>query len=73
MRGNPKYIYGDIVKFKFNDTEKIGIVAIIDAYGTFADDSDVSYDLMVKDENTLYKHFREDFLIEKIGHTDIIW
>ena len=76
--GHPKYNYGDIVKFKWDGDDnppKTGIIAIIDRYGTFFDDSDVSYDIMVKDENMLYKHYREDSVIEKIGEVpeDKIW
>jgi len=67
MRGKPKYTYGDIVKFKLDDKIKTGIIAIVDSWGTFEDNSDASYDILNKEENTLYKHFREDSVIEKIG------
>ena len=76
MLGKPKFTYGDVVKFKmFDGTEKFGVVAIIDRYGTFEDDSDVSYDIFSKEENILYKHFREDLVIEKVGEVpeDKIW
>ena len=49
MIGKPKFKYGDKVKFVLEDKEYIGEVWIIDKYGTFDDDSDVSYDIMVKD------------------------
>ena len=67
MLGKPKYNYGDVVKFKLGDDIKEGIIAIIDKYGTFEDNSDVSYDIMNKEENILYKHLGEKFVIEKIG------
>ena len=74
MRGNPKYQLGDIVRFRFmlNDTNLIkeGTIAIIDKYGTFEDNSDVSYDIYIQSENMLYKHFQESYVIEKIGHED---
>ena len=76
MLGKPKYTYGDIVKFTANDNKiREGIIAIIDRWGTFEDDSDVSYDIMNKEENILYKHFREDCIIEKIGEVkeEEIW
>ena len=38
---------------------KVGVVFVVDAYGTFFDDSDASYDIMVEKENMLYKHFTE--------------
>ena len=76
MLGKPKYDYGDIVKFNIGENEqRTGVVAIIDRYGTFFDNSDVSYDILNKEENMLYKHFREDFIVEKIGKIDsnMIW
>lgn len=70
----PKYTYGDIVKFQFGQytDEKIvytkeGIVAIVDANGTWLNPGKPSYDILVKDENILYKHIAEEFVIEKIG------
>lgn len=72
MLGYPKYQIGQIVTFEIDmynrgkqETEtlkKEGTIAIIDKYGTFEDDSDVSYDILVTDENCLYKHIREDFI-----------
>ena len=32
---------------------KVGVVFVVDAYGTFFDDSDASYDIMVEKENML--------------------
>lgn len=70
MLGNPKYDYDDIVKFKITD-EKLGEVEcegniyIIDAYGTFEQNEEVSYDIMVEhsphfgNKPCLYKHIRE--------------
>lgn len=62
MKGNPKFEYGQEVKFKRDDEEKVGKIYIIDKYGTFEDPSDVSYDIMVESENCLYKHWREDMV-----------
>ena len=75
MLGKPKYNYGDVVKFKYDDDIKEGIIAIIDRYGTFENDSDVSYDIINKEENILYKHFGEKYVIEKIGEVpeEEIW
>lgn len=67
MLGKPKFKHGDKVRFKVNDTvEKVGSIYIIDKWGTFFDKSDVSYDIMVEDENCLYKHFNEGCIIEKV-------
>ena len=79
MLGKPKYNYGDTVKFKvtYHDKEYdlTGKIEIIDAFGTWEDNSDVSYDIMVDRNNNpihrrvacLFKHIREDGveLIEK--------
>ncbi len=63
MLGKPKYKYGDIVRFYFdNGKEKIehyGKVEIIDAYGTWGQYKEVSYDIMGMDEITLFKHVIE--------------
>ena len=64
MLGKPKFKYGDLVSFDLiiegTKTTITGTIYIIDAYGTFEDSSDVSYDIM--SENCLYKHVREDML-----------
>ena len=70
MLGKPKYKRGDIVKFNLGDEIKEGVVAIVDKYGTFFDNSDVSYDILVQKENMLYKHFNESLIIEKTGESD---
>lgn len=70
MIGKPKYNYEEEVKFEIieNGITKIktGTIAIIDKYGTFFDNSDVSYDVMViEDEGRcLYKHINEKFIMK---------
>lgn len=59
MIGKPKYNYNDTVSFVIDNKVKTGTVYIVDEYGTFEDDSDVSYDIMVEEEQTLYKHIKE--------------
>lgn len=67
MLGQPKYNYGDVIRVKIGDHEFDGAVAIIDRYGTFADNSDVSYDILNREEKILYKHINEKYVVEKIG------
>ena len=64
MKGHPKYQYGNPVKFELNGEIKEGTVYIIDKYGTFEDDSDVSYDILVKNEkeHCLYKKKKKKYL-----------
>ena len=63
MIGYPKYNLRNKVRFQFNNETKEGRVVVVDKYGTFMDKSDVSYDIMVKSENTLYKHINEKFIL----------
>ncbi len=63
MTGHPKYNLRNKVRFQFNGETKEGRVVVVDKYGTFMDKSDVSYDIMVKSENTLYKHINEKFIL----------
>lgn len=71
MIGKPKYKENEEVKFKIffqeetEPTELTGKIYIVDKYGTFFDDSDVSYDIYVKyckqyPDGCLFKHIRED-------------
>lgn len=57
--GFPKYKIGDMVTFRINRETKVGKVSIVDAYGTFGQNEEPSYDIYVKEEGCLYKHFRE--------------
>lgn len=63
MIGKPKYERGDIVKFTFRKpgvaVDKVGYVYIVDAYGTFDQTEEPSYDVMVDMDHCLYKHIRE--------------
>lgn len=59
MVGYPKYKKGDTVSFIIDGRKITGYIEIVDAFGTFGDSSDVSYDIMVESENTLYKHIKE--------------
>lgn len=63
MKGHPKYQYGNLVKFELDGEIKEGTIYIIDKYGTFEDDSDVSYDILVGNENCLYKHINEKYIL----------
>ena len=63
--GHPAYMRGDIVNFRVCEKEKRGKIEIVDAYGTFEQDEEPSYDIYIKEENCLYKHIRESFVGEK--------
>jgi hypothetical protein len=69
MIGMPKYKGNDKVEFTIyeNDT-RIGVIYVVDKYGTYYDKSDVSYDIYVEEENMLYKHFNEKYVKRKINN-----
>ena len=68
MLGKPKFNYDDYVKFTIDGTEVMGQIYIIDAYGTFEQNEEVSYDIMVEhsphfgNKPCLYKpHLKHNF------------
>lgn len=74
MLGNPKYNYGDEVTFPYADNNgKVhfvkGTIEIIDRFGTFGQNDEVSYDIMVDDwfgrgTPMFVKHIKESTLID---------
>lgn len=62
MKGKPKFKLGDMVEFEWQGETKVGEIYIVDKYGTFDYPFDVSYDIFVKNENVLYKHFTESLV-----------
>lgn len=70
MIGKPKYKIGDKVSFKLEDTIYTGYIHIVDAYGTFENSSDVSYDIIVENYGNnktkcLFKHINEYLIIKQ--------
>lgn len=63
--GRPRYRYGDMVLFCGSDAEKVGKISIIDAYGTFEQREEPSYDIFVEEDNCLYKHISESEIVGK--------
>ena len=65
--GKPKFDYNDEVFFEIDGKKIIGNIYIIDAYGTFFDPSDVSYDIITGegDDKILYKHISEKRVTKK--------
>lgn len=61
----PKYDYGDIVSFTVDGRRVSGEVYIIDRYGTFEQNEEPSYDVMVceGDARILFKHVRQSLII----------
>lgn len=72
MLGKPKYTRGLNVEFYLEGKRYKGDIYIIDSYGTFEDDSNVSYDVMVNnygennDQECLFKHLNERMLLHKL-------
>lgn len=58
MNESSLYKVGDEVVFTLNEIQKEGVVFIVDANGTFERPVITSYDILVENENMLYKHVR---------------
>ena len=64
--GCPRYLIGDLVKFNIDDETIEGRISIIDAYGTYEQQDEPSYDILVRGKDgtkCLYKHVRESIII----------
>ena len=65
MKGFPKFKIGDKVHFEFtcNDEKcsEDGEIVVVDKFGTWYDDSDVSYDIKLED-GSWWKHINEKFV-----------
>ena len=63
----PAFKHGQVVKFRLHEgdwvSEVIGTVEIVDEFGTFEQNVEPSYDVLVRDAYTdqfyLYKHLRQ--------------
>ena len=68
MKGFPKFNIGDKVHFEFTiNNEKYsedGEIVVIDKYGAWDDDSDVSYDIKLED-GSWWKHINEKFVTSR--------
>ena len=53
----------DKVTFRCGDETKEGVVCIVDAQGTFEQPGIPSYDILVEEENMLYKHVTGSLII----------
>lgn len=65
---HPKYDYGEEVCFRVRFQEGIreitGTIVVVDAHGTFFQQEEPSYDIMVPEENNaLFKHIQESWVI----------
>lgn len=65
--GKPKFKVNDEVYSYINDVIFFGKVAIVDGYGTFEQDEEPSYDIMVEHytngQPCLIKHIRESSIL----------
>ncbi len=61
--GHPKYTYKDEVVFLCRGEEITGRIDIVDAYGTFDQNEEPSYDIYREENNTLYKHIPESCVV----------
>lgn len=59
---NPSCKVGDEITFFCGNTQKKGVVLIVDAHGTFENSGILSYDILVEEENMLYKHVSNEMI-----------
>lgn len=69
MIGYPKYKEDDHVGFLIDGRKEFGYVYIVDEYGTFEQNEEPSYDIVVRNwkgtgTSCLFKHIRESDIIE---------
>ena len=65
MNETSLYTVGDEVVFTLNEIQKDGVVFIVNANGTFERPAIPSYDILVENENILYKHVSYDMVSKK--------
>ena len=65
MNETSLYKVGDEVVFTLNEIQKEGVVFIVDANGTFERPVITSYDILVENENMLYKNVPYDMVSKK--------
>ena len=68
MIGKPKFKLGDLVQFEWQGESIDGEVWVVDAYGTFFQTKEPSYDIFSKEKNMLYKHIEES-LVSKVKNS----
>lgn len=61
--GRPFFHYQDPVSIPWKGETKEGVICGIDAYGTFGQKEEPSYDVYISKENCLYKHIRESEIL----------
>ena len=57
--GEPRYLLGETVAFEVEGRVLYGDIYVVDSYGTFEQQEEPSYDIMVQEPKMLYKHIRE--------------
>lgn len=62
MIGKPEYTLRQAVEFTISGKTVKGEIRVIDKYGTFEQNEEVSYDIFSPEENMLYKHIKESLI-----------
>lgn len=64
---NPNWKVGDEITFFCGNTQKKGVVLIVDSNGTFENPGIPSYDILVEEENMLYKYVSSNMMDVKLN------
>ena len=65
MKGKPIFKLGEFVQFEWRGETIVGEVWVVDAYGTFFQTKEPSYDIFSKEKNMLYKHIEESLVSKR--------
>ena len=65
MIGKPKFKVSDWVSFDWRGEKIEGEIWVVDAYGTFFQTKEPSYDIFSPKKNMLYKHMEESCVTKK--------
>ena len=71
MRNEVVLAKGDKVTFRCGDETKEGVVCIVDAHGTFEQPGIPSYDILIEEENMLYKHVGCKMIVNEESKTTL--
>ena len=64
VAGEREEVYVNVLERQLREEELEGIIQVVDAWGTFEQNEEPSYDILCEKKNCLYKHVLESEIIE---------
>ena len=59
------YSKGDMVKFRYDEKVITGKITVVDSFDIVGDNNKISYDIFSEENNCMYKHINEFYILEK--------